>query len=1185
MTQQLTPDLRKQLEEILARFESAWQRGERPAVDAYLPTEASLRLPVLQELIHTDLEYDWKAGLGTRVESYLERFPELHDHDEFLVELVAAEWQHRARHERVSRAEYESRFPKHAARLAQVLDDLAGNEPTNSYLAAGAVAGPEASQEAGRTRTYQGRKDASEQELAAPDQVDESGPAGYEILKLLGRGGMGVVYLARQTALKRLVALKMIRRGERHGKQELVRFRIEAEAIARLQHANIVQVYDIGEQAGQPFFSMEYVEGGSLDKKLAHKPQAPRDAAQMVRQLAEAMDAVHQAGIVHRDLKPANVLLMKDGTPKITDFGLAKRLDDDSGETRTGAVMGTPSYMAPEQALGLTEAVGPLVDVYALGAILYEMLTGRPPFRGASIYDIIDQIKQAEPVPPRRQQPRVPRDLETICLRCLHKEPARRYASAAALADDLRRFLEGETILARPAGLWERGLKFARRKPWIVAAWAATAALVLSLFGGGGYYLYRRNLDLTAELKKRDELDQKRGQATLLLLTGTEAMRQSDWLKAEAAAKEALALVGSEPGLEDLRTRGTNLQADAVNARQFIERCDAAFYHDMLAQEVGDPEKHLQASRAAATEAAALFDLAGPAPAFAGCRLPDEVAVRFKEEGYQLLLSWAHAAALAPGQTAAQKRDCASQALRILDRAPALGLETRAYHQRRAELLTTLDDTAGAERARQQALTTPLRTALDFFLLGLEANRRGDQEMAVSQLRKALELQADYFWASYYLAASYLKMRNPGAALEPLTDCTRLKPGFAWPYILRGMAHGELRDFQGAFADFARAEKANPDPLARYGILVNRGVYRVHDGKLDEAIADFEQATALRPDQAQAYGNLADAYLRLGRPEAALPHLDKAIGLQPTAGLYRTRAGLHLKRGEYARALADLEEAIRRQPLRASRELAVDHQERGRLLFRDKKYADALAAFDTALTVFPGLQQTQQLRGEALIELKRYAEAVDALDRFLAQGAPTAAAHRARALARAKLKDFTGAIEDYSSALDIDRLKKKSPDPATLAYRGWAYLISEAPRLALNDFEAALAQAGVDRVDCLSGRGYARVLLGDWKLGVADAEAALKDKPVQPRDLYNLGRIYAQAAGKVDVDPMKRDPQAQEQRRQFETKALQLVRTACEKTAADQRAAFWKEYVRTDPAFQPLRRNPAFAQLAADFGR
>jgi serine/threonine protein kinase/formylglycine-generating enzyme required for sulfatase activity len=329
---------------------------------------------------------------------------------------------------------------------------------------------------------------------------------GYEILGVLGHGGMGVVYRARQLKANRLVALKMIRAVEHASPTERLRFQIETEAAARLQHPHIVQLYEVGEVRGQPYFSLEFCDGGSLTDQLKKKRPSPREAAELIETLARAMHYAHLRGVVHRDLKPANVLLTADGTPKITDFGLAKRIDAEARDvSKSGAIMGTASYMAPEQAAGKVRDTGPAADVYGLGALLYECLTGRPPFEGPQ-HVVLASVLNDEPAPPSRLAPKAPRDLETICLKCLSKEPARRYASAEALAEDLRRFLAGEPVQARPVGRLERAAKWAKRRPALAALLGVTMLALVSLSVLSGNLVVARS---DADEKRKDAEQQK----------------------------------------------------------------------------------------------------------------------------------------------------------------------------------------------------------------------------------------------------------------------------------------------------------------------------------------------------------------------------------------------------------------------------------------------------------------------------------------------------------------------------------------------------------------------------------------------------------------------------------------------------------------------------------------------------
>jgi tetratricopeptide (TPR) repeat protein len=436
-----------------------------------------------------------------------------------------------------------------------------------------------------------------------PDRV-----RGYEVLEELGRGGMGVVYKARHLLLNRLVALKMVRAGALAGSAELARFRQEAEAVARMQHPGIVQIYEVGEEDGTPFLALEFVSGGNLAQKLAGKPQPPDQAAHLVETLARAVHSAHQCGIVHRDLKPANILLQMQNAecrkqnektardsafcnlhsafciPKIADFGLAKRLEGGPGRTQTGDILGTPGYMAPEQAAGQAKAIGPAADVYGLGAILYEMLTGRPPFQGETPWDTVVQVMSQEPVSPARLQPKVPRELETICLKCLHKEPGKRYASALALAEDLRRFLVGEPIMARPTGAWERTLKWAKRRPAAAALLVFSGVALVALVVAGIAYNRWLQDEVVREQERTQEAERQRAE-----IASQRARAEANFRAARDAVDRMLTRVGGKPL--------ANIPHAEQVRRQLLE--DALqFYLRFLRQRGADPQVQRETARA-----------------------------------------------------------------------------------------------------------------------------------------------------------------------------------------------------------------------------------------------------------------------------------------------------------------------------------------------------------------------------------------------------------------------------------------------------------------------------------------------------------------------------------------------------------------------------------------------------------
>jgi tetratricopeptide (TPR) repeat protein len=473
-------DLRR-IDSLCDRFEAACHAGKRPDLVKFLDQMAdaggSARDHLFRELLSLDLEACRRRGERPDLAVYRERFPQHREAvDAAFAALDLEEWTLASA---VTRGRHGRTGVSNISKLTELGADLPPAELN-------------------------------------PGALEALRSEGYEVLGELGRGGMGVVYLARKVALNRLCALKMVLTGAHAGSGALVRFRTEAETIARLGHPDIVQIYHIGEADGLPYLELEYLAGGGLDQALDGSPRPAGKAARLVEIMARAIAEAHRRGIVHRDLKPANILLDAGGHPKVADFGLAKIVGSDDGLTKSRVVIGSPFYMAPEQAEGDNRQVGATADVYALGAILYELLTGRPPFRAATALETLAQVKDNDPVSPSRFQPGLPGDIETICLKCLEKSPSRRYATALDLAEDLRRFLDREPILAHRARSWERAWKWARRRPALAAALSFSAAAVVLLLVGALYY----NTRLSAAVRKAQAAEQAAvEQANLTLKT------------------------------------------------------------------------------------------------------------------------------------------------------------------------------------------------------------------------------------------------------------------------------------------------------------------------------------------------------------------------------------------------------------------------------------------------------------------------------------------------------------------------------------------------------------------------------------------------------------------------------------------------------------------------------------------
>jgi serine/threonine-protein kinase len=462
-------DARTQLRSVTEAFKRALQREGTPDLAAFVNERGDASPRDLATLVCIDLDARWRRDDPCQAEEYLERFPQLAADSESAIDVIYAEYLACERAgSRPDVDEYRRRFPRFADVLCAQIQlhdaiELVDDEPIDP---------------------------CGESTPNVELQVDESRDAAadqptYEILEVIGRGGMGVVYRARQTALNRFIALKMVRAIDASNLDLLARFRSEARVVAALDHPHIVKVFDYGEHDALPYIAMELIEGGSLADRLDGTPWPPRAAAELISKLAAGVSYAHERQVVHRDLKPANVLVASDESPlevKITDFGLAKfYADDSSSHTKTNAFFGTPSYMAPEQAKGRYNEIGVASDIYSLGAILYELLTGRPPFCGESPMETLRLLISSEPVPTQRMMPHIPRDLATICDKCLHGASARRYASARELREDIERYLAGKPILARKTGALERTWRWCRRNPSLATALGSVAALLFGI--------------------------------------------------------------------------------------------------------------------------------------------------------------------------------------------------------------------------------------------------------------------------------------------------------------------------------------------------------------------------------------------------------------------------------------------------------------------------------------------------------------------------------------------------------------------------------------------------------------------------------------------------------------------------------------------------------------------------------
>jgi serine/threonine-protein kinase len=847
----------------------------------------------------------------------------------------------------------------------------------------------------------------------APAATERPGRVGdYEVLGEVGRGGMGVVYKARHLRLGRVVALKMMLGGHLAGPEQRQRFRAEAEAVARLQHPNIVQLFEAGEHdAGgepRPYFTLEFAEGGSLAERLAGQPLPPRQAADWLRSLACAVHYAHTQGVIHRDLKPSNVLLTGDGRPKVCDFGVAKLLSGSDQKTHSGLILGTAEYMAPEQAEAKT-APGPAADVYALGVILYEMLTGRPPFKGATTLDTLSQVRAQEPVPLRRLQPSVPRDLETICLKCLSKDPARRYASAADLAADVRRHLRHEPIRARPpSALYQLG-KFALRHRALVATTAAFLALLLV---GGAVTAWQavalaraeRDQAVRQALRSR-EVHEALGRAGALREQARATGGPAKWAKAreEARRAEALAEGGPvEPGLAErvgLLLRDMNEEeAD----RRLVARLEEAW---LLQAEVNFKENRFVEQRALPRYRQAFADY-GLLP---GSTVPAEAAARIqcrppgvRGPALAALDDWLD---VAREEKAAE----AGWLERVLAAADPDDWRQRLRAAREKPDRQALEDLAREVKVAAQ----PAQVVV---LLGRALVASGSIKAAAELLRRAWFAYPGDFWVNLHLGWALATSRppQPDAAIRFFMVAVALRPSSPGARLNLGnelQARGQLDE---AIACFHKAIELDPKFAEAHNNLGNALQAR---GQLDEAIACFKKAIELDPKFAQAHNNLGVALQARGQVDEAIACYEKAIELDPKYANARNNLGIILcdVKQDYDRAIACFRKAIE-----LGQKLAEAHSNLGVALQGRGRADEAIACFHKAIEFDPKYARAHYNLGVALQARGRADEAIACFKKAIELDPKYARAHNNLGNALQARGQLDEAIACFKKAIELD---------------------------------------------------------------------------------------------------------------------------------------------------------------------
>ncbi|MFH1227619.1 MAG: tetratricopeptide repeat protein [Planctomycetota bacterium] len=845
----------------------------------------------------------------------------------------------------------------------------------------------------------------------------------YSIERKLGQGGMGAVYLALDPALNRRVALKVITSNDA---ELLERFQREASAVAKLKHPNIVQVYEAGVINKQHYFTMDFIEGAGLDKLIAskQKPNA-QNIARIIYQVASALHYAHSQKIIHRDIKPANILVDNQGKAYIADFGLVKQLTGlDRSLTMTGTTVGTPDYMPPEQAMGRKDEIDPRSDIFSLGATLYHCITGRVPFIGKEIYEVLSKVINDEPPAPSTIMRMIPKDLETICLKCLNKDKAKRYQTAGALAQDLKRYLEGGSIIAkRTSSISKLWIKATKNK---IAGLATAGAIVVVIAVVIGL--------MVSSAGKKKEIDSYRAEAE-------KAFESKSYDEAKTWCDKVLALSPGDEKMQSLLKKSEKI----IKAQE-----DKKQQEDKQAKEAAAKAQKAVDLRA---EAKAILDRAAGAPT------PDQKIKLAQDalaidptfgDAYQAI-GYAYKekmeSGLAGNQSSDKYRELIDKAYgcftKAIETTPTLAYSYYERAQIKKQIYNKLEEAipdfkkvleydpkshiAYFARAIIEEDKKQYDDAIKSYTKAIELypeydmayNNRGviykdkkEMDKAFADYDKAIELNPKFYEAYNNRGLMYQKRGDIDKALADYNRAMELKPDSSEVYYNRGYAYQIMEEFDKAIADYTKATGLDPRNAPAYS---NRGTIYQKRGAIDKAFADYNKAIELNPDYAEPYQNRGDVYQARGEFDKAIAEYDKAARIGPKyAQLYTNRGAAYAAKGELDKAFADYNEALRLDPKHA-----MAYNNRGFMYSTKGELDKAIADYTQAIRLDPKLLLAYLNRGAAYINREELDKAIPDLTEAIRIDPGNITAYQNRGLVYYRKKEFSKTIADWEKLLEL----------------------------------------------------------------------------------------------------------------------------------------------------------------------